>query len=256
MRRRPLRPHALRGLLLAAFVAAAAAGLVTSSADIKVANSPASEGKPITPAGSLVMDLTTRQPAVGALPVNFVRSPDRAGPGGGGRYLVAVNSGYGVQFDAKTNRAQQSLAVIDLSLRPPAVVQNVYFPAPQSANVGAAFSPRPDEEGNYTLYVSGGFENKVWTFRFDPRAPAHVTPVSPGPDMKVSADSIDVSGFAREAPSLRSNAGRAAVYPTGLALSPGGETLYVANNLGDSLGVVHDPGGANRLERVDLFGRH
>ncbi|HJQ34902.1 MAG TPA: beta-propeller fold lactonase family protein [Pyrinomonadaceae bacterium] len=250
-----MRRLTLRALLFAAFAAAAAAGLVSSSADIRVANSPASEGKPITPAGSLVMDLTTQQPAVGALPVSFVRSPDNAGPGGGGRYLVAVNSGFGVQFDAKTNRSQQSLAVIDLSLRPPAVVQNVYFPSPQSANVGAAFSPRADAEGNYTLYVSGGFENKVWTFRFDPRSPAHVTPISPGPDTKVTADSIDVSGFAREAPTPRYNSGRAAVYPTGLALAPGGDTLFVANNLGDSLGVVHDPGGEKRLERVDLFGQ-
>ncbi|HWW74100.1 MAG TPA: hypothetical protein VNZ44_01820, partial [Pyrinomonadaceae bacterium] len=203
-----MRRPTLRALLFAAFAAAAAAGLVSSSADIRVANSPSSEGKPITPAGSLVMDLTTRRPAVGALPVNFVRSTDTAGPGGGGRYLVAVNSGFGVQFDAKTNRSQQSLAVIDLNARPaPAVVQNVYFPSPQSANVGASFSPRPDAEGNYTLYVSGGFENKVWTFRFRVGADAPVTPVSPGPDTKVTADSIDVSGFAREAPTPRYNSG-------------------------------------------------
>ncbi|HEX8503489.1 MAG TPA: alkaline phosphatase family protein [Pyrinomonadaceae bacterium] len=236
-------------------LASAALGLVSSSADITVGNSPGSEGRPVTPAGSLVVDLTTRKPAVGSLPVAFVRSPDRDGPGGRGRYLVAVNSGHGLQFDAQTNGAQQSLAVIDLSLRPPAVVQNVYFPAPQSANVGAAFSPRADRDGFHTLYVSGGVENKVWTFLFHPRAAAPVTPASPGPDTKVTADSIDVSDFAASRPDPRYNSGRAAVYPTGLALSPGGDTLYVANNLGDSLGIVRGLGGARALERVDLAGR-
>ena len=109
--------------------------LVGSSADITVKNQPASEGLHITPAGALVKDLTTGLPAVGALPVNFVRSPDRRGPNGGGRFLVVVGSGYGVQFDAATNKGQQSLSVIDLTLRPPAVTQNVYFPEPQSAHV-------------------------------------------------------------------------------------------------------------------------
>src|SRR5262249_29652391 len=96
----------------------------------------ASQGRPITPAGSLVQDLTTRQAAVGALPVAFVRSPDKLGPGGEGRFLLAVNSGYGIQFNATANRGQQSLSVIDLNLRPAAVVQNVYFPSPQSVNGG------------------------------------------------------------------------------------------------------------------------
>jgi YVTN family beta-propeller protein len=243
-----------RSLVAFAALAAAALCLVNSSADITVRNSPASEGRPVTPAGTLVMDSTTKRPAVGSLPVNFVRSPDRDGPGGRGRYLVAVNSGYGVQFDAATNKGQQSLAVIDLNARPPAVVQNVYFPAPQSANVGAAFSPRADREGSYTLYVSGGFENKVWTFLFHPRAAAPVSPGSPGPETKITAPFIDVAGFATAPPSPRYNSGQAAVYPTGLALSPDGETLYVANNLGDSLGIVHNLQSTRGLERIDLAG--
>ena len=236
-------------------LSAAALGLFHSSADVTVRNRPAAGGRTITPAGSLVTDLTTGRAAVGALPVNFVRSPDRGGPGGRGRYLVAVNSGFGLQFDAKTNRAQQSLAVVDLNARPPAVVQNVYFPSPQSANVGAVFSPRADREGFYELYVSGGFENKVWTFLFHPRAVTPVIPGSPGPDTEVTAHSVDVSGFARAEPDPRYNGGRAAVYPAGLALSPDGDTLFVANNLGDSLGIVHDLRGSRRLERVDLAGR-
>src|SRR6185369_2234524 len=138
---------------------------------------PASQGRPITPAGTLVQDLTTRQPAVGALPVDLVRSPDKSGPGGEGRFLIAVNSGYGVQFNAAAN-------------------QNVYFPSPQSVNVGVVFSPRPNDDGSYALYVSGGFENKIWIFRFQANSQTPITPASPGPNTNVEAPFIDVTGFA------------------------------------------------------------
>src|SRR5829696_2825966 len=258
MKRRPAdrRTPSARALVLAASaaLAALALGLVNSSADITVQNQPASEGRRITPAGSLVKDLTTGLPAVGSLPVNIVRSPDRTGPGGGGRFLVVVNSGSGVQFDAASNKGQQSLSVIDLSLRPPAVTQNVYFPAPQSANVGAVFFKKPDREGFYRLFVSGGFENKVWMFDFYPKSAKPVSPYSDGPDTKVEARSIDVSGFATRPADPRYNDGRAAVYPLGLALSPDGETLYTANNLGDSLGIVPMRIG-QAFERIDLAGR-
>ncbi|MDT5294231.1 MAG: hypothetical protein QOJ76_1111, partial [Acidobacteriota bacterium] len=248
---------ARRGVLALTLLSAATAFLlVSSSADIGIGNQPASEGRPVTPAGSLVMDLTTRLPAVGALPVNFVRSPDRTGPEGRGRYLVVVNSGYGVQFDAATNRAQQSLAVIDLDAQPtPAVVQNIYFPTPQSANVGAVFAPRADADGSFALYVSGGFENKIWTFRLRPGDGVPLSPASPGPDTKVNAPSIDINGLARAAPGPRYNNNRAAVYPTGLAVGEDGDTLFVADNLGDSLGIVHDVRGEKRLERIDLTGQ-
>src|SRR5215469_13158316 len=99
--------------------------------------------RPLTPAGTLVMDATTRQPAVAALPVTFLRSPDKTGPDGRGRYLISVNSGFGIQFNAASNAAEQSLSIIDLNARPtPCVVQNVYFPSPQSVSVGATFAPQ------------------------------------------------------------------------------------------------------------------
>src|SRR4029078_9236624 len=116
--------------------------LVSSNSD-----QPASQGRPITPAGSLAQDVTTRQTAVGALPVDFVRSPDKLGPNGEGRFLLSVNSGYGIQFNAAGNRGQQSLSVIDLKAKPSAVVQNVYFPSPQSVNAGVVFSPQPQDDG-------------------------------------------------------------------------------------------------------------
>lgn len=247
-----------RAAVLLSFVGLAvlALGLVNSSADITVRNQPASEGRRITPAGSLVKDMTTGLPAVGSLPVNIVRSPDRTGPGGGGRYLVVVNSGYGVQFDAASNKGQQSLAVIDLNSRPPVVTQNVYFPEPQSANVGAVFSKGTDSEGSYTLYVSGGFENKVWAFRFQPGAAKPIRPGSDGPETKVNAPDFPLSGFVtRTNADPRYNNGRDALYPVGLALAPDDSRLYVANNLDDSLGIIHYPGAANTFERIPLAGQ-
>src|SRR5437879_516596 len=213
---------------------------------------PAGEGRPTTPAGALVIDATTHLPVVGAMPMTMLRSPDALGHGGKGRYLLAVNSGFGVQFSEETNRAQQSIAVIDLNAAPePLVIQNVYFPSPQSANVGLAFSPAAGADGNFEMYVSGGFENKVWVFRFDPKAAAPVQPGSPGPDTRVQAPSFEI-GKPGEASPKDYNKGKAALYPTGLAVTPDGNTLVTANNLGDSMTIVRGLRGARRMERVDL----
>ena len=213
---------------------------------------PAGEGRPITPAGTLVIDATTHLPVVGAMPMTILRSPDALGHGGKGRYLLVVNSGFGVQFSEETNRAQQSIAVIDLNAAPePLVIQNVYFPTPQSANVGLAFSPAAGADGNFEMYVSGGFENKVWVFRFDPKAAAPVQPGSPGPDTKVEAPSFELSK-ANEVSRADYNKGKAALYPTGLAVTADGATLVTANNLGDSVTIVRELNGARRMERVDL----
>jgi len=79
---------------------------------------------------------------------------------------LGVNSGFGVQFSE--TRIEPA---IDCGDRPeltpePLVIQNIYFPTPQSANVGVLFHPlRSAMNGIYELYVSGGFENKVWIFR-------------------------------------------------------------------------------------------
>ena len=227
------------------------------SQDRSASSEPASEGRPVTPAGSLVLDATTGNPAVGSLPVAFVRSPDHAAKDGSGRYLVSVNSGYGIQFSAATNPRQQSLSVLDLNAQPgPQVIQNVYFPSPQSAQVGAAFSPEPDPSGAYTLYVSGGFENKIWIFRFRPRDPQPLSPPSSGPDTKVSAPFISVSGFTTEAPSPRYNDNQEPVYPLGIALSADGDSLFVANDLSDSLGIIRGLRFNRHLTRVDFSDGH
>ena len=218
---------------------------LTSGASAWCQKEPASEGRPITPAGTLVFDAATHLPAVGAMPMVMLRSPDALGHDGKGRYLLVVNSGYGVQFTDETNEAQQSIAVIDLNANPqPLVIQNVYFPTPQSANVGLAFSPAATAKGVFDMYVSGGFENKIWIFRFDPQAAAPVQPGSNGPDSKVTAPSFEISNRGEVSPKDY-NKGKAALYPTGLALTPDGATLVTANNLGDSVTIVREIGRAH-----------
>jgi YVTN family beta-propeller protein len=169
--------------------------------------------------------------------------------------LIGVNSGYGIQFNASTNRSQQSLAVIDLEGKPePKVIQNLYFPSPQSAQVGVVFDPEPDDSGRYTLYVSGGVENRIWIFQFLPGEPQPLSPPSPGPDTEVTAPSFSIAGFANAASSPRYNRDLEPVYPLGLALDDEARTLFVANNLSDNLGIVRDLAGSRRLDRVDLRG--
>jgi len=224
----------------------------------KAADEPASEGRVITPAGKLIMDATTNQAAVGALTMDFVRSPDNFGADGKGRYLLAVNSGFGVQFDAKSNRAEQSISVVDLNAKPePQVVQNVYFPTPQSVNVGVRFHPVADSDGNFRLFVSGGFENKIWLFKFAPNEAKPISPASDGKDnkgedTKIDAPFVDVGALATNAPSPNYNRDTAAVYPTGIALSPDGETLFTANNLGDTLGIISDLRDVRLISRINL----
>lgn len=220
-------------------------------ADIKSSDEPAGEGRVITPAGKLLMDATTNLPAIGSLTVNFVRSPDHDAVDGKGRFLIAVNSGYGIEFNSKS-KAQQSLSIIDLNAKPePQVIQNIYFPAPNSANFGVVFNPQPVAENNYQMFVAGGFENRIWQFQFNPK---DKQPVSHGnePDKPLTAPFIDVSAFAENAPSPNYNRNVAAVYPTGIALSPNGDSLYVANNLGDTLGIVSDLRDTRSLTRINL----
>jgi DNA-binding beta-propeller fold protein YncE len=105
------------------------------------------------------------------------------------------------------------------------------------------------------MYVSGGFENKIWIFRFMPGSMTPITPAAAGNAASIEAPFIDVNGFTDTAPSPRYNDNHAPVYPTGLAISPDGNSLYVANNLGDSLGIVKDVRGSRTFERIALTGK-
>ncbi|MGI8640885.1 MAG: bifunctional YncE family protein/alkaline phosphatase family protein [Pyrinomonadaceae bacterium] len=222
-----------------------------SAAQNEIVNNVATQGRTLTTAGKLLTDAATNLPAVAPLTVDFVRSPDNFGADGKGRYLIAVNSGFGLQFNAES-KAQQTLSVIDLNNAPePQVVQNVYFPTPNSANCGVTFSNEKDADGTFTMFVAGGFQNRIWIFKFNPN---EREPISPGnkPDAELKAGFIDVGGFSDYAPSPYYNRSQAPVYPTGIALSPDNTTLYIANNLGDSLGILQDWKGERKITRVSL----
>jgi YVTN family beta-propeller protein len=242
---------ALRTTIVAAVLIAIAAGAALYRSGNVEAKLSGHHNTRTGPPGRLIWDATTGFPAVAPLTMNFVRSPDSKGADGKGRYLIAVNSGFGLEFTSKS-KSQQTLSVIDLNKTPePQVVQDLYFPAPQSANVGIVFDLTVQSNGNYRFYVSGGFENKIWTFTLDPNAAVPVAPANK-PDEVIKAPFIDVSAFATNAPSPNYNDDRAAVYPVGIALSPNGETIYTANNLGDTLGVISDLRDTRRITRVPL----
>lgn len=236
-------------LAVLTFVVLYYAGTLRSHADSTPVGLESVENSAVTPAGRLLIDSKTNLPAVAPMTMRFVRTPDKDGPDGKGRYLIAVNSGYGLEFTSKS-KSQQTLAVIDLNHKPQ-VIQNVYFPAPQSANFGLVFDPKPQPDGKYRLYVSGGFENKIWLMSFDPKGGNPLAPANEH-DEKFDAPFIDVAGFATSAPSPNYNNNVAAVYPTGIDLAPDGNTIYSANNLGDTLGIVSDIRDTRKISHVAL----
>ena len=239
---------------LAMFVSATTFGLFYSTitqAGTSIGFDSQLQNRKTSPAGKLLIDAATKQPAVMPLTFNFVRSPDTSAGDGKGRYLIAVNSGFGLTFNSKS-KPQQTLSVIDLNAAPePQIVQNVYFPSPQSANFGLVFDVKPQPDGKFNLYLAGGYENKIWILSFNPAAEKPLAPAN-APDEKFDAPFIDVSAFAENAPSPNYNGDAAAVYPTGIDLSPDGNSLFVANNLGDSLGIITDLRDARKISRVKL----
>src|SRR4051794_2628530 len=150
----------------------------------------------LEPAGDAILD-ASGVTAEGSLPVAFVRSPDRLGPGGRGRYLVVVNSGYGIQVNREGNEGLQMLQVLDLSASPsPSVVQSVYFPSPTSVNVGVVFAPAPKPDGTWTLFASGGVQDRIWRFTFTPEAAQPLSPANDTAAAGVGAPFIDLSSVA------------------------------------------------------------
>lgn len=235
------------------FGLAAVFNLLSSNISEAEPNTPAAnlQDKKISPAGKLIIDSETGEPALLPMTFDFVRSPDTAGADGKGRFLLAVNSGYGLTFNAES-KPNQTLSVIDLNkTTAPQVVQTIYFPSPQSANFGLVFDKQAQPDGRFNLYLAGGFENKIWILSFDPAKDKPLAPQN-NRDEKFAAPFIDVAAFAESAPSPNYNENVAAVYPTGIDLAPDGNALFVANNLGDTLGIVADLRDQRRIKRVSL----
>jgi YVTN family beta-propeller protein len=120
-----------------------------------------------------------------------------------GRALVLLGSGWRAQGVQLVDRASG------------AVTQTVAQP---SGFVGLAFAPTADAGGAHTLYASGGNGDVVYRYCYAGGRLALV-------------DSLVLAAR----PTPRAAGTR---YPAGLALSPDGRRLYVAENLADSLAVV------------------
>ena len=137
-------------------------------------------------------------PAGRSIPVGNM--PLSALPSPDGNYLVLSLSGW----------RQQGLDIV--SRNAGRVVQHVEQPG---AFIGLAWSA----DGR-SLFVAGGYADVVYRYAWSPNA---TQPAS-------LADSIALGHGASGEPGTR--------YPAGIALSPDGKTLYVAENLSDSLAAV------------------
>ena len=126
-----------------------------------------------------------------------------------GSRLVLLNNGW----------RQQGIEVVDRATG--AVTQTIDQPA---AFIGLAFSP----DGT-TLFASGGNTDAVYVYRWS--------------DGRAEADGTIVLHAKEDA----KTPGEA--YPAGLACSPDGRYLYVAENLGDSLAVI-DIASRTLVQRV------
>ena len=108
---------------------------------------------------------------------------------------------------------QQGVQVVDR--RSGALTQTLLQPA---AFVGLAFSPDGKK-----LYASGGYTDKVYVYSW----------------LDDTASLVDSIALSRK---------KGQRYPSGIGVSPDGKTLYVAENLDDSLAIV--PLGTRRIHRV------
>src|SRR5204863_7799401 len=72
---------------------------------------PAAEGRPITPAGALLIDQTTHLPAGRPMPTAMRGSPHPSRRGGKDRYPPAAKRGSGVPSLEHTKETQQSICV-------------------------------------------------------------------------------------------------------------------------------------------------
>ncbi len=145
-----------------------------------------------------------KETVLGDLPVNAVLSPD-------GAHLLVVNSGAGVQSLQVVNTADSS------------VQQTLPYysdTAPNSVFVGAAYNP-----GGTHAYASGGGSNVIHTYD-----------VAPSGQLSATADISDGATG-----SLYPNISGPVPgpYPAGLSVSPDGNTLYVANNLANTVSIFN-----------------
>ena len=194
-----LRAHRPAAAFLAALILASC-NRSSRAADPPPSDQPASLSSTARLPTGARLDPAGRSSPLGNMPLAALLAPD-------GHNVVVSLSGW----------REQGLQIVNRQTG--AIVQRI----PQSgAFIGLAFSP----DGS-TLYASGGATDRVYVYAWhasSPTAPATL------------ADSITLS-----VPSSAPNDSAAppgSLYAAGLALSRDGRSLYVAENLADSLAVV------------------
>ena len=112
---------------------------------------------------------------------------------------MVVNSGFGVQLRANANEGQQLLQVVDLERDSRAwwscrTCISLRRRAPRSAPL---FGRKPNRSGGWALYVSGGFENRIWRLTIHSRAlPARSPRRTDSRTDLLKADAIELAGMA------------------------------------------------------------
>ncbi|GGJ61873.1 bifunctional YncE family protein/alkaline phosphatase family protein [Streptomyces brasiliensis] len=123
-----------------------------------------------------------------------------------GRYLLVTNNGQGVQ----------SLQLVDT--RTNEVVQTLSYPSPESLYIGLAWSP----DGK-TAYASAAANSKIRVLSF--------------------ADGRLTEGDPIKLPTKAPDGKAVTLFPAGLAITPDGKKLVVADQLGNAVTVAGTAGG-------------
>ncbi|BAS26704.1 YncE family protein [Limnochorda pilosa] len=186
------------GLMLLGLLVAAGPAAAEESPAERPAG-PRPDGTGITPNNWFLSPAGWQVP-VGDRPMGLAVSKD-------GSWAVVVNSGAGVQ----------SLMMVDVNARQ--VIQTLEYPRPESLYVGVAISA----DGS-RVYASTGSQNMIRVYDRE-----HGGASGTG-FRRAERDPIRLS--------LSDPDGKTRVWPTGLALSPEEDRLYVANNLAHTLSVV------------------
>lgn len=124
-----------------------------------------------------------------------------------GKTMLAVNAGDG----------DQSVQVIDVATDK--VVQTITYKQPKAIFAGVAFSP-----DGHNAYVSGGGDNVIRTFSVSGQQLTETVPIS--------------------LPTTNPSGGKVNMYPAGLAVTPDGKRLVVADQLADAATVIDLASGA------------
>ena len=164
----------------------------------------------LTPVGDLI--------EVGEMPYGGVLSPD-------GRWFAVSNNGQG----------EQALTLIEVGTKSGAHARKVHLVMPRAKGGlywGLVFSP----DGS-RLYAAGGGCNRVWVYDLshepfgDPQPISMVPPAEPEKKPEATDPSKYAGGKANPV-------SKKDFFPAGLALSPDGKRLYVANVLEGAVAVV------------------